>query len=323
MWKRKNSVMSMWATGLLSLSVLAFTGCNNDDGEEDLGEGTMEIQMTDAPADNDNIDAVFVTVTSVKVDGQVVDGFEGPKTINVMALQNGKTEMLATDKFTAKSYENITLEIDSEMDEDGNSPGSYVEMADGTKNKLMSSDGEKAEYTFKGRSRVMADAKSTVVLDFDLRKFIRESDTGSASSFSFVSKSDLEGYLMFADEDNSGRVKGNYSGQIDTDEKVIVYAYKKGSFNESQEADEDADIQFKKAVSSTEVNGGLTKSFSFYFLEEGDYEFHFASYKENNAGEMELYGLIDAESETNADLLDNVEVQAGVEITLNIIADGI
>ncbi|WOK07637.1 DUF4382 domain-containing protein [Imperialibacter roseus] len=322
MWKRKNSVMSMWATGLLSLSVLAFTSCNKE-GDENLGEGSMEIQVTDAPADNDGIEAVFVTVTNVKVDGQVVEGFEGPKTIDIMALQNGKTEVLATDRFTAKSYQNITLEIDSEMDEDGDMPGSYVEMSDGTKHKLASSAGEKSEYTFKGTSRVMADAKSTVVLDFDLRKFIRESDAGSASSFSFVSKSDLDGYLRFADEDNSGSVKGNYDGQIAADEKVIVYAYKKGSFNESQEAEEDASIQFKKAVASSEIHGALTKSFSFYFLEEGEYEFHFASYEENEAGEMELNGMIDAESETNVDLLNNVEIQAGVQLTLNVIANGI
>ncbi|MEQ8414440.1 MAG: DUF4382 domain-containing protein [Imperialibacter sp.] len=322
MWKRKNSVMSMWATGLLSLSVLAFTSCSKE-GDGDLGEGSMEIRVTDSPADNDGIEAVFVTVTNVKVGGQVVDGFEGPKTIDIMALQNGKTEVLATDKFTAKSYQNITLELDSEMDENGNAPGSYVEMADGTKHKLASTAGEKSEYTFNGAARVMADAKSTIVLDFDLRKFIRESDSGSASDFSFVNKSDIDGYLRFSDEDNAGSVKGNYDGQVAADEKVIVYAYEKGSFNESQETDENAALQFKKAVASTEIHGALTKSFSFYFLEEGEYELHFVSYEENEAGEMELNGIIDAESETNANLLNNVKIQAGVQLTLNVIASGI
>lgn len=283
----------------------------------------MEIRVTDAPADNKDVEAVFVTVTSVKVDGQTVSGFEGPKTINIMALTNGKSELLASQELEARTYQNISLELDYDMDEDGNSPGSYVKTANGTKHKLSSGAVATGEYTFKGTSRLMADATSTVVLDFDLRKFIKKAEGQGESDFTLASKSELNGYLRFTDKSKAGSVKGTYDGEIESEEKVIVYAYKKGTFNETTETSSNASIQFKNAVASTEVDGFLSKSFKFHMLEEGDYEFHFASYRQDASGEMQLEGMIEAEGETNAELLKNITIQAGVELSLSVIANGV
>ncbi len=280
----------------------------------------MKIKITDAPADNKEVEAVFVTVTNIKVDGESVSAFEGPKTINVMALQNGKTELLVKEDFRAKTYNSITLELDFDRDEDGNSPGTYVKTANGTKQKLSAEGKAAMAYTFNGTTKVMENSESTVVIDFDLRKFVR-SESGSSSSYGIASSSELNGYLRFADADYSGSLRGTFDGEIDSDEEVVVYVYKKGEFNANSEMDDSNGVQFKNAVASAMVTKGITgNTYKVHFLDEGRYEVHFVSYEENStSGELVLQGELEVAGETETNLSE-IEIKAGIEATVNVMA---
>ena len=82
-----------YLTMYLMMGLLCFASCSDNDSpndpEEEMEEtqdmGKLSINITDAPIDDANIDAVFVTVAAVEVDGQRVD-LEQKKTINVHAL---------------------------------------------------------------------------------------------------------------------------------------------------------------------------------------------------------------------------------------------
>lgn len=307
---------------LIGLASAGF-GCENSDDGMGSEKGSMEVKLTDAPTDNSEIEAVFVTVTNIKVDGQSVSGFEGPRTINVMALQNGKTELLLNDDFKAGSYNSIVLELDFETDEDGNSPGTYIKKIDGTKQKLSAEGKTRSEYAFKGNTKVMENSKSTVVLDFDLRKFIKPADE-SHSGYTLATSSDLNGYLRFADENYSGSLKGTYNGQIDANEEVVVYIYKKGQFDSTTELKESNGIQFKNAVASGIVSKGLAaNTYRMHFLDEGKYEVHFISYEEDDTtGNLIIQGELEVDSDSEIDLKE-IEIKAGIEANINVLVKGI
>ena len=46
------------------------------------GQGTVVMEVTDAPSDDANIKGTFVTVTEVRIDGKTFSGFSGKKTID-------------------------------------------------------------------------------------------------------------------------------------------------------------------------------------------------------------------------------------------------
>ncbi len=109
---------------------------------------------------------VFVTVADIKVDGTSVSGFT-KQTIDLKGFQEGNAKLLATSRLTAKSYSNITLVLDADADANGGSPGSYVLTATDTKLKLSSG---LISITLNNTWTVAANTKTTVIMDFDIRK---------------------------------------------------------------------------------------------------------------------------------------------------------
>src|SRR5882757_2223685 len=162
-WKLINAVLFAGAIGFIS-------GCTSST-DPTVQTGMAEFQITDAPSDDANVKSVFVTVTDIKFDGNSVSGFT-KQTIDLNALHDGKTQMLATASMTAKSYNTITLVIDTDTDASGATPGTYVQTADNTKYRLRNSG--TVNVTIAKAWSVPSNAKSTVVVDFDLRKAIKE-----------------------------------------------------------------------------------------------------------------------------------------------------
>ncbi|HSM63671.1 MAG TPA: hypothetical protein VK833_07020, partial [Gillisia sp.] len=154
-----------------------------------------------------------------------------------------------------------------------------------------------------------------MVLDFDLRKaIIAEGDTG----YKFVSNSELSNSVRAVNANNAGTISGTVSG--DNSAKTVVYAYEKGSFNESDAQPNGSGVQFANAISSSLVSGN---NFGLHFMESGDYELHFASYSDtDNDGELEFKGLLSAASSTELSLLD-IQVGANADVELNIIISGL
>jgi hypothetical protein len=304
---------------VLGGAILLLSACGND-SDEPMAKGEVEFQITDAPSDDANIKSVMVTVADVKVDGQSISGFTR-QTIDLKAYQEGNTKLLGNAELDAKTYSNITLVLDLDTDVNGNSPGCYVLTKDDVKFKLKSTAIGKTDLILNQSWKVAGNAKTNIVMDFDLRKSIRYSDDTSIR-YTFVSDNSLKSAVRIVVKENAGTIKGTYENESDvTTEKIIVYAYKKGTFNaavETQPQGED-EVLFAKAVASTEVKETLSGNvYTLAFLEEGEYELHFIAYQKNTeTGRFMFASELEAETSVNGSVGKIIKVDAGASVSIS------
>ena len=277
--------------------------------------GKVNIEITDAPSDDPNIKGIFVAIAEVKVDGKTFDGFKGKTTIELSAYHSGKTEVLGLSELKTDTYNNITLVLDYETDANGNSPGCYALTKDDQKENLATSNTNKAELTISNQFEAQENETIDLIIDFDLRKAVESED---GDNYRFVAESDLKASLRLVKKSETGNIKGSCDKDYDNSDKIVVYAYAKGNYSQSETQ---GTTKFKKAVTSTEVadDNGFTLS----FLEGGDYELIFASYKDDNAD-----GRLELKSQLTTNLLLNLEsnvvsVSAQTDISIDIEFTGI
>lgn len=291
---------------LFSALALSMTACDKDDTSS-TSPGSVNFEMTDAPFDDTNVQGVFVTVAAIKVDGKAIDNFSGKMTFDIAAYQRGETKTLGSTKLDAGTYSNVTLVLDNAKDQSGNAPGCYVLTKSGDK-KPIASAAATTEIVLNGQFKSAADKSSTAVMDFDLRKtIIYDGGTG----YKFVSNSELTSGVRMVNKSETGIIKGSTTNTAPTtSEKVVVYAYKKGTFNKATEmsGQGSSSVEFKNAVTSSAVTNG---AYELHFLESGDYELHFISYKDKNSD-----GKLDIQGEFNASITGNLNISA-LNVTAN------
>ena len=310
-----------WMRILVLGAVMAlFQRCHNTD--EPMGAGDVEFQITDAPSDDASIKSVIVTVADVKVDGKSVSGFT-KQTIDLKAYHEGSTKLLGTGHLDAKTYSNLTLVLDVDHDVNGATPGCYVLTTANEQYKLRNSG--TINILLNKNWNVVANAASTVVIDFDLRKTIR-SMTDISVRYNFVSDNDLSAAIRVVNQSKTGSISGSYSDQSNVSgDKVIVYAYKKGSFNATTEtqAAGDSGIMFAHAEANAEVKQGLTgKTFKLVFLEAGDYELHFATYNKD-AGSNRFVFQSMLKSQASGSATEFITIQSGITLSVSSVITGI
>lgn len=281
--------MNTKLSALLAVAMLgtAVMSCEKEDNI-DNGNGTARIEITDSPIDDANVKSTFVTITDVKLDGKSITGFS-KTTVDILALQKGSTKVLGTTELDAKTYNNITFVLDYEKDQNGNSPGCYVEETNGTKHKLSSSSNE---ITVSDDYQIRAGQQTDLVVDFDLRKAIKR-ENSTTDKYDFVTTAELNSSLRVVAKSNASVIKGKVQDAISQSDKIVVYAYKKGQFNRSTEVDGQgaSDIEFSKAESSAVVDG--SGNYEIHFLEAGEYELVIAGYDKNDTtGQMSLKGTL-------------------------------
>ena len=303
------------------VAALAFTfsSCDSDDGVEGTGEASVEI--TDAPIDNADVQAVFVTITDVKINGQSATSFGGSTTVDLLALQEGRTTLLANEELNAGTYNNITFTLDLETDASGNTPGSYVMTSSGK--EALEMDGQsQVDLVASGSYSVLANTSNALVVDFDLRKMIKEESNTVSNDYSFVTKAEAQAALRLVEKGATGTVVGDVDmSSFGDNDKVIVYAYDRGSFNEDTETSGqgESNIMFSNAVSSTAVvEGALSDRFELSFLTAGDYDLVFAAYNENDlSGELEFDGFLEADSNAQGQIANAISIEANVELNVS------
>lgn len=318
----KKNVFHFSTMAVLFAATFSFTSCNRDNENEAEPDtrGEASIELTDAPVDNAEVEAVFVTVTDVKVDGQSFEGFSGPQTINLLAYQNGKTELIANGELSAKTYDRLSLVLDVEKDADGQTPGSYVKTVDGTKHRLAGTTQSTLEVTSTKSFTIEENNTSKLVIDFNLRKAIQET-ASEGSNYSFVATSKLSNALRLVARSNTGSIKGTYEDNTpdgSASDKVVVYAYKKGSFD--AESETQGEVLFENAVNSSMVSKSNLSSgnFTLAFLEEGEYELHFARYRDTDQdGKLAFESMLEVSTEGGASV-QNIQVDAGTNVSLSI-----
>jgi hypothetical protein len=297
-------------------SSILFVSCSKDDDDNGGGTAATTIKITDAPVDDANITAAFVTISDIKLDGFSVAGFS-KTTVNLYALQNGATQTLGNFSLTAQNYSTITFILDFDTDASGGSPGSYVVTTGGVKHKLQSTSNV---ITIAKGITLLGTSSNSLVVDFDLRKMITH--TAGADHYDFATAAEMASSIRIVVEGTTGTINGTVTDAVSGSAKVIAYAYKKGTFNRTVEMSGQgtSNIQFKNAVSSDLVSGG---SYELHFLETGMYEVHFASYKDTNAdNEMELQGTLVVTVAGGLNILD-LSLAAGASLTVNATATAV
>ncbi len=315
--------------GVLSLmTLLFFTNCSEDENPSDVTlTGQVQFEITDGPADDANIQGAFVTVASVKVDGEEISGFSGKQTIDLMAYQNGNTKALGLAELETGTYSNVTLVLDYEADANGNSPGCYVLTTDNVKHDLQAASNSSNEITLSVSDFEVKENSSTkFVIDFDLRKAIRyEGTPQNDDQYDFVNETEMRSSLRLVAKSKTGKVTGQCDDNLGlAGDKIVVYAYKKGMYNKNTEmtAQGESQLQFKNAVTSATVDA--QGKFTLAFLEEGDYELHFVGYQNSGDGKREVKGELELNLLSNIGLdLNNISVGAESESSLSVGVIGI
>jgi hypothetical protein len=321
---KKKGLFNWIKAALFGVAAVTFMACSDDAGPK--GKGEVDFEITDAPSDDANIKGVIVTVAEVKVNGQAISGFT-KQTIDLKAYQEGNTKFLSTTQLDAKSYNNITLVLDVDKDADGNTPGCYVLAKDDVKFKLKNTTSGMYEVVATQSWKVANNAKTKVVMDFDLRKSIRYSDDPSIR-YSFVSDNNLNAAVRVVLKENTGTVKGVCQDESSNNaEKIVVYAYKKGTFNAAAETEAQGvdKIMFKNAVASAEVKSSLTgQAYTLAFLEDGEYELHFVAYnKSADNGRFTYAARLQSETSVNGAVGNIIKVKAGASINISSTIKGI
>lgn len=311
---------TLWKnTGIVfGLTLLAFS-CSDDNGNENVEMESYQttFKITDAPIDNANVEAVFVTVSDIKVDGTSLEGFN-KTTFDLAALVNGQTKTLGNLQMEAGSYADIELVLDYDTDANGNSPGCYVEMIDGEKDKIEAASGNiDVSDTFE----VFASNSNEIIIDFDLRKTIKEEQGALETDFNFVTLSELTAGIRAVNKETTGEIAGTVSDSQNTSDKIVVYAYEKGTYNAEVETQGqgESNVRFANAITSAEA-GGINNSYSLNFLAEGEYELIFVSYTEDG-GEFYFNSQLEVESTTGLNLAA-IEVTSALQLSANVTVTG-
>ncbi len=304
---------------------MVFTNCKKDDTGDGTIKGNAEFEITDAPIDDTNVQGAFVTVTAVKVDGEVISDFSGAVTIDLLAFQNGNTKALGLGELEAGTYSNVSLVLDYEKDVNGDTPGCYVLAADNTKHSLQSSANSTGEIIINsGNFEVEENSTTNIVVDFDVRKAIKKQDNPQPNDeYDFVTEAELRTSLRMVNKNKTGKVKGKVSDSLGQGgDRVVVYAYKKGTFNQSTETtgQGSSNIMFKNAETSAVVDANGNYNIS--FLSEGEYELHYVGYEDtNNDGKLEAKGFLEVSALASLDLLGlQVDISADVNVDVTVIA---
>ncbi len=299
----------------LLFGLIFFVSCSEDDSLENPGDGenSTAVYLTDAPVDQANVEAVFVTVSEVRINGKAIEGFN-KTTIQLSSLTKGRTELLGNLNLKSGTTSNISLVL-ADTDASGNGPGNYVVLNGGAKQKLSGA----TEINIKDQVEIVNDARNEIVIDFDLRKTVKQ----EGDNFSFVSKTQLENNLRTVNKLNAGAVKGKADNRSEAEGEVVVaYAYKKGTFSNSESNANSEGINFANAVSSSVVSKS-NGEFEIHFLEEGDYELHFASYSDNDQdGKLEFTGMVEANAVSSLDL-NSFRVASNSEVNIQISFKGL
>jgi len=148
-------------------------GCSDDDNGSEPKFGTINMSMTDAPADVDAINLVIRGVSIHSGDGDDEGGWETLRTdtmdVDLFTLRNGVFLNLANGRVPAGVYTQIRLLLDE---------GSTITV-DGVTYPLVIPSGLQSGYKIIGSYTVPADGLLDLALDFDAARSVHQTGSGT------------------------------------------------------------------------------------------------------------------------------------------------
>ncbi|RED91904.1 DUF4382 domain-containing protein [Marinoscillum furvescens] len=290
-------------TLLFAGATLLFAACNS---EVDVSStGKAKVGVTDAAIDAENISGVYLKVNEVKAKGaastKTVATFDTPKTFNILDYQNGSTFDLGEGELAAGPYSELRFILEE---------GSYVKFKDGSTADLDVPSGTSSGYKIKGAFDIAADATTEVIADIDMRKAFVLTGNGQYK---------LRPTARMIDASETSTIRGTINNH--NQDRVVVYAYAKGTYEQSESAapSDDEATRFENSINSAVVSNG---QFTLAYMPAGEYELIAASYTKNESEETyDFKSATVAEVFIGGNLLDILEVSANADINVLIQAD--
>lgn len=305
---RTISIIKKWKSALVASGVMLFVGlsaCDDDGSSVSTGKATFKV--TDAAVDAEQVSGVYLSVSEIqaKSNGELrtIMTFDTPKEFDVMAYQNGETYLLGEGELEPGSYSDFRFIISGASD-------SYLMMKDGTRENLEIPSGATSGYKLKGTVDVAANMTTELVADIDLRKALVTTGEGTFK---------LRPTARILMEENTGTIKGEVSGTLQSSEKLVVYAYEKGVYNSSEEdTPSEGETRFEGSVNSAVV--AEDGSYTLAFMESGEYELVVASYtNQDEDNDLEYAGRLNASISIGGAWLELVEVSSDATVSANLI----
>jgi hypothetical protein len=252
--------------GFIALSTaLVLTACETD---ESVSNGRVQLFLTDAPIDADDVSGVYITITRIEYQKQgepwqTLEDFEGPQTINLLDLQNGETQFLGEFSAGAGTYNGFRFFLDAPERNGGaqSNPGTYIQYTNGEQKPLFVPSGAQTGYKTIGEFNVPANGNVQVIADFDVRKSVVK----AGNSGMYI----LKPTIRIIVENQSGQIEGNVAPR-EEELSYVVYSYAANTYNDDEAIENEDGGMFVNAISSARVDD--LGDYLLPFLASGTYD---------------------------------------------------
>jgi hypothetical protein len=148
---------------------------DSNKSEQALETGTLELYLSDAPLDAENVTGVYITIDEIQyhLGNQWItcEEFAGNQTYNLLELTGGNSTLLGEFTLPAGNYTQIRFMLDiPQIGPPPTNPGCYIEFADNSTEPLFAPSGGESGYKAIGRFEVPVNGAVEVTADFDVRK---------------------------------------------------------------------------------------------------------------------------------------------------------
>jgi len=265
------------------------------------GTGTLELYLTDAPIDAENVTGVYITINEIQyhIDDQWItcEEFEGPQIYNLLELTGGNFTLLGDLTLPGGHYNQIRFMLDiPEMGSHPANPGCYIEFADNSTEPLFVPSSNTTGYKAIGQFEVTVNGTVEVTADFDVRKAVVVADF-------YI----LKPTIRLVVNNQAGSIRGSITNSSNYTD-IIVFAYEDGTWADT----EDDDPVYPESRFPNAVNSGKMCEEGDYrvpFLAAGTYDLVVAGY--NGADFGEVLGFIsDVVVESNHTTHQNIDTDA-------------
>ncbi len=257
----------------LVVGLLCFAGCGSEDGSR----GRLNLYITDAPIDDAEIKSAFIAINSVELKGEngwkTIKSFDRPLAIDLLRLQHGQSMLILEQYVDAGKYSALRLNLNAQEPESGliKSPGCNMVKESGVQQTLFATSenqNKSIDFPF-----VMPDnGIASYTLDFDLRKSILPSTTKEL----FLNPS-----IRIVDNATAATIAGSFSME-ESPVGVVIYAYKQGGYNATENSRSENQPAFNQATSSVKLKQDGT--FVLGFLPPASYDLVFT--RKDSDGEL-------------------------------------
>jgi len=292
--------MKKFLVGTIILAVLAASGvsCGEAPG---TGTGTLELYLSDAPIDAENVTGVYITINEIQyhVGEQWItcEEFVGNQTYNLLELTGGNFTLLGDLTLPGGHYTQIRFILDiTEIGPPPANPRCYIEFADNSTEPLFVPSGNETGYKAIGQYEVPVNGTVVVTADFDVRKAVVVADF-------YI----LKPTIRLVVNNQAGSIRGSITNASNYTD-IIVFAYEDGTWADTEAYDPVYPAsRFPNAINSGKMDdeGGYRVS----FLAAGTYDLVVAGY--NGATFGEVLGFIsDVQVESEQTTTQNIDTDA-------------